>query len=64
MSLLILHAASRIGQVVSEQMMAGSGEVRVEIPCGKDPRTCEHVAQQTTWVSDSRFRFERLLGLA
>lgn len=44
--------------VVSEQMLVASGEVRVEIFPGKDPRTCERVAQQITWVSGSRSRFE------
>lgn len=40
--------------------MVVCGEVKVEISGGKDPRICEYVAQQTTWVSDFRFQLNAL----
>jgi hypothetical protein len=45
---LPLYAASSLNDKAgSEQIMVVGDEARIEICCGKDPRICEHVAQQT-----------------
>jgi hypothetical protein len=56
---LLYAARSPNNKGGSEQIIVVGGEVKVEISCGKDPRICEHVAQQTTWVSACWFRPER-----